>query len=195
MKKLFAALVLVMSATSWAGDFENGLAAFNEGDYSKAGLLLQSAAAQGNPRAMYVLAYMFNNGLGMTRNPNKAQYWFTMSAERGDAYSQYSLGRMYEEGDGVQKNYKKAISWYKLAADQGHAEAQFRLADLYHMGQGTLQDNVMAHMWTNLSAAQGYDDAPAFREYLAKLMTPKQIAEARDLARKCLARNYKGCNR
>ncbi len=159
MKRLLAALVLVMSATSWAGDFENGLAAFNEGDYSKAELLLQSAAAQGDPRAMNVLASIF------------------------------------EEGLGVQKNYKEAISWYKLAADQGHAEAQFRLGDLYHMGLGTLQDNIMAHMWTNLSAAQGYGYAPAFREYLAKLMTPKQIAEARDLARKCLARNYKGCNR
>jgi len=43
MKKLLAALILMMSVTSWASDFEDGLAAFNAGDYSRAEPLLRGS--------------------------------------------------------------------------------------------------------------------------------------------------------
>jgi len=37
--------------------------------------------------------------------------------------------------------------------------------------------------WLNLSAAQGYDLAVENRDFVAKYMTPVQIAEAQKLAR------------
>ena len=54
---------------------------------------------------------------------------------------------------------------------------------MYLQGKGVPQDNVLAHMWFNLSAAQGSEDARTYRDNVAKLMTPDQIAEAQRLAR------------
>ena len=49
-------------------------------------------------------------------------------------------------------------------------------------GLGVLQDKVGAPMWFSLSAAQGKDGAAAFRDLIARRMTPGQIAEAQKLA-------------
>jgi hypothetical protein len=48
-------------------------------------------------------------------------------------------------------------------------------------------------MWTNLAAAQGDKPAAKTRDLYAQQMTQQQIAEAQNLAKKCLARNYKNC--
>ncbi|MGB8575646.1 MAG: SEL1-like repeat protein, partial [Pseudolabrys sp.] len=50
-------------------------------------------------------------------------------------------------------------------------------------GLGVPQDKVRAYMWFNLSAAQGREGAAAFRDLIARRMTPAQIAEAQRLAR------------
>ncbi len=64
---------------------------------------------------------------------------------------------------------------------------------MYDNGQGVPQDYVRAHMWWNLTASTGDEDAIKNRDIVAKQMTPAQIAEARKLARECVAKNYKGC--
>ena len=48
-------------------------------------------------------------------------------------------------------------------------------------------------MWWNIAASQGDDDAAEYRDKVAKLMTPSQIAEAQKLARECVRKNYKDC--
>jgi TPR repeat protein len=54
---------------------------------------------------------------------------------------------------------------------------------LYGNGQGVAQDYIQAHMWSNLAAGSGFQDATAYRDDLAKNMTPTQIAEAQKQAR------------
>jgi uncharacterized protein len=61
---------------------------------------------------------------------------------------------------------------------------QFNLGDLYYRGLGVPQDNVMAYMWFDLAAAQGKENAGTNRDvWVARRMTPGQIAEAQKLAR------------
>ena len=81
---------------------------------------------------------------------------------------------------------------YRLAAEQGHANAMQNLGTMYSTGEGVPQGYVRAHMWANLAAAAGADAANN-RDITARKMTPQQIAEARKLARECLASNYKNC--
>jgi len=57
------------------------------------------------------------------------------------------------------------------------------------------QDYVVGHLWANLAAAQGDEKAPKNRAIIAKEMTPADISFAQRLARECLARNYKNCDR
>jgi hypothetical protein len=54
---------------------------------------------------------------------------------------------------------------------------------MYNNGQGVTQDYFQAHMWYNLAATQGENLPRKSRNRLAEKMTPKQIAEARRLAR------------
>jgi len=54
---------------------------------------------------------------------------------------------------------------------------------MYKEGRGVTQNYVQAHMWFKLAAARGQIDAGKWRDSLAKLMTPAQIAEAQKLAR------------
>src|SRR5262249_31743463 len=61
--------------------------------------------------------------------------------------------------------------------------AQYKLGVFYDNGLGVPQDHISAYMWLNLSAAQGRDGAAAFRDLIARRMTPAQIAEAQKLAR------------
>ena len=60
-------------------------------------------------------------------------------------------------------------------------------------GRGVLKDEVYAHMWWNIAASNGLDKAGRYRDIIDKEMTPSQIEKAQDLARECVAKNYKGC--
>ncbi len=108
---------------------------------------------------------------------------FRVLATQGNAPAQFSLGIMYYEGRGVPQDYAEAVKWFRKAAEQGHAKAQYNLARMYNKGWGVPQDYIQAHMWFNLAGAQGFKPAAKSRDYVAKLMTPAQIAEAQRLAR------------
>jgi hypothetical protein len=81
-----------------------------------------------------------------------------------------------------------------LAAAQGRASAQFNLGLMFSNGQGVAQDFTRAHMWYNLAAVSGDKDAVKNRDLTAARMTPKQIAQAQQLARECTARNFQNCD-
>ena len=114
-------------------------------------------------------------------------------AEQGNAVAQYNLGSMYGTGQGVPKDHKTAVRWFKLAAEQGDANAQGNLGLMYLLGQGVPQDNVYAHMWGNLAASNGNEIGGAMSDVIAKHMTPTQLEKAKDLARECVRKKYKGC--
>ena len=104
-------------------------------------------------------------------------------AEHGDGLAQSMLGWMYEWGEGVPKDYVQARLWYEKAAAQGSPDAQFTLGQLYAKGQGVTQNHVQAHMWYNLAAANGEENGTKWRDFVARMMTPVQIAQAQKLAR------------
>ena len=101
-------------------------------------------------------------------------------AEQGDAGAQLNLGYMYDNGYGVPQDYKEAIKWYLRAAEQGNNRAQYNLGLMYDVGYGVPQDIVRAHMWYDIA---GVEVAISYRDYVAREMTPAQIAEAQKLAR------------
>ncbi len=104
-------------------------------------------------------------------------------AEQGDASAQFSVGLSYENGDGVPRDYAIARQWYEKSAAQGDAKAQLYLGLQSSFGQGGPVDLVQAHMWYSLAAGNGHLGAAAYRNDLAKQMTPAQITEAQKRAR------------
>jgi uncharacterized protein len=81
------------------------------------------------------------------------------------------------------RDYATALRLIRPLAEQGDASAQYNLGVFYDNGLGVPQDYVRALMWLNLSAAQGKEGAATFRDLVARLMTPEQIAAAQKLAR------------
>jgi TPR repeat protein len=81
------------------------------------------------------------------------------------------------------RDYATALRLIRPLAEQGDANAQYNLGVFYDNGLGVPQDRVRAYMWLNLAAMQGRESAATFRDLVARLMTPAQIAEAQKLAR------------
>jgi uncharacterized protein len=194
-----AMTVLLLSVgTTWAGPYEDGLAAYERGDYANALKIYRSLAAEGDSTAQNDLGFMYDEGKGVTKDYTEALRWYRLAAAQGHATAQKNLGRMYEEGKGAKQDYAEAIKWYRQAAEQGNAFAQIDLGLKYAQGQGVAQDNVRAQMWFILAVVSGrprdVKHTTMFRDRFATLMTPQQIAQAQKMAGECQQRNFKGCD-
>jgi hypothetical protein len=86
------------------------------------------------------------------------------------------------------------MRWYRLAAQQGHTRAQHNLGLMYGLGQGVAQDYVRAYMWFNVAAVNGNKLSVENRDIVASKMTPPQIEQAQQMARECIASNFKKCD-
>ena len=187
--------MLSFSHAAIAGDFEDGFAAAQKGDFATALRLWTPLAEQGDAFAQYNLGNMYDNGQGVAQDYKTAVKWYTLSAEQGIAEAQYNLGLMYENGQGVAQDYKKAVKLFTLSAEQGDAFAQSNLGWMYDQGKGVAQDYVKAHMWFNIAAIDGSSKKAApNRDIVAKLMTPAQIEKAQKAASLCIKQNFKNCD-
>ena len=85
MKKLVAALMFLFATAVWAGDFEDGSAAYLQGD----------SAAQFN------LAVIYNGVRGVSQDYAEAVRWYKLAAEQGNKSAQYNLEVMYYSSEEV----------------------------------------------------------------------------------------------
>lgn len=133
-----------------------GSVAYSSGDYKVAIQQWQPLADEGNSQAAYNMAYMYDHGYGVQKDPAEVSKWLQKSADLGDVRAWHSLGDMYHG----KKDYDVARQWYKKAADAGLADAQFDLGVMYDLGEGVPQNFAEALSWYQKAAAQGY--GPAF---------------------------------
>nr|NJM01811.1 sel1 repeat family protein [Desulfobacula sp.] len=170
MKKSVLAVIIVLfyGAFAFCGELQ--------------GLL--KAAGQGDVDAQFNLGWMYAEGRGVPRDSKQAVYWYSRAAGQGDASAQFNLGMMYDTGEGVARDDRQAAYWYAKAGGQGIAVAQYNLGIMYDRGQGVVQSFQQAYLWLSLAAAQGLEDAAETRDAVAKNLSPRQLAQAQDLAAK-----------
>ena len=194
LSRLILALLLAGAGLSANADFDEGVAAYEKGDYATALREWQPLAEQGHANAQYYLGYMYIQGRGMPQDHKATAQWFRRAAEQGHVKAQYTLDSLdFIYVLQAQQDDKAAAQWYRRAAEQGNAFAQSNLGLMYAKGQGVLQDDVYAHMWANIAASGDHKDAVEFRNLVEKQMTPSQIAEAQKLARECVRKAYRDC--
>ena len=90
------AVIVLLTASgvfseSRAGPWEDGMAAYNRGDYLPAIRLFRPLAEKGNPKAQSVIGVMYRKGEGVARNSARAFMWFSLAAKRGDAKAKAEL--------------------------------------------------------------------------------------------------------
>jgi TPR repeat protein len=88
---MILATQLMGTVAAVAGPWEDGMAAYNRGDYMPAIRLFRPLAEQGNPKAQSVLGVMFRKGEGVPKNPVRAHMWFSFAAKRGEASARAEL--------------------------------------------------------------------------------------------------------
>ena len=90
-------------------------------------------AEKGNAFAQYNIGLIFQYGLGIEENQQKAFEWYSKAADQGNGMAQLNLANMYinETCECTPFNIEKVIQLYKQSASQNIAQAQFNLGQIY----------------------------------------------------------------
>ena len=127
MRRLMAMLTLVLALGIFgpvaAGPFEDGLAAYDAGDYATMLRLFRPLADQGDAKAQGILGVMYAKGEGVPQDYALAMQWYRKAADQGHVLAQFNLGNMYADGEGVPKDMEYAYSWYSVSAHIGNPKA------------------------------------------------------------------------
>lgn len=100
-------------------------------DYPKARELLQVVFDKTSDNgAAFYLGYMYDEGLGGSKDYAKAFRFYKVAADAGSNAAQNNLASMYRNGRGVTPNTDEAIYWYRKAAASGNTKARENLVSL-----------------------------------------------------------------
>ena len=133
-----------------------------------------------DPKAQFDLAYKYEWGQGVPRDPEQAVHWYRKAADQGLAKAQANLAIMYRNGRGVPKSDEKAVYWLRKAADQGLARGQNSLGWMYEVGRGVPKDKPKAVEYYRKAADQGLASAQTNLAFMHEkgLGTPKNYERA-----------------
>ncbi|MDR1952611.1 MAG: DUF805 domain-containing protein [Elusimicrobiota bacterium] len=115
------------------------------GDYQA----LNITALEGDPDAQYMMAIMFDLGLGVKEDKNAATDWFesafigyySLSIDIINDEAQCKIGDMYFWGLGVEENKELAAKWYKRSALLRNTDALYNLAKMTETSAGGIRKN------------------------------------------------------
>ncbi|RMG32604.1 MAG: hypothetical protein D6720_13000 [Gammaproteobacteria bacterium] len=174
-------LLLTLCIPLARGDaLTDGRLALQMADYAKARALLEPLAAEGNPRALFYLSLIYQEGLGVSEDPARAQALLRRAAEAGDPMAQYNLGSEALE-KGTEAGARRAAELYRAAAVQGLVLAQHNLGSLYALGKGVPQNLDEARRWYRMAARNGSRRSVAALAELERLER-KPVAQERAAA-------------
>ena len=114
-----------MATAAGAGEFEQGLDAFNAGDFAGAFALWWPSAKNGDAKSQASLGFLYFSGKGVRRDDHQSLLWFRLAAEAGQPTAQYFLGLQYFYGRGVQRDLAQAYSWCDIALTNGYSPSLF----------------------------------------------------------------------
>lgn len=116
---------------------------------------LAQRVSDGDAEAMYQLGVIYEEGIELPPNADRAMEWFMLAADEGHAVAQFRAGRVYlTKGD-----FPKAIELLGASARQGHALAQYAFGLMHEVGRGMNRNDRQAVFWYTESARQGDADA------------------------------------
>jgi hypothetical protein len=121
---------------------------------------VEAAALRGEAQAQHDLGAIYVSGYeGVTKDFERAAYWFEKAANQGVANAAYNLGVLHHQGLGMPADIKEALNWYEKAADLNHPEAQYNLGIAYIEGVGVHYDAQKAATYFHAAADRGIMEA------------------------------------
>lgn len=118
-------------------------------DYTTAFKWWIKAADMDYPVAQNNLGFLYQNGLGVTKNDGEAFKWFLRSAKNGFSLGQYNLASCYFEGIGTNQSEEEGLMWIKKSAEGGEPMAMLALGFFYQDGDsnGNNRNEEKAEYW------------------------------------------------
>jgi tetratricopeptide (TPR) repeat protein len=172
--------------------YQLGRAQYAAKDYPSALDSYKRAFELGNTGALYALGAMYDDGIGVDKDPARARFYYEIAAQKKFAPALVSLGSQQERGIGAAADLAKAYGFYKQAADFGDARAINKLGVFAEKGLVVAKDVKQARSYYEKSAAMGDSEAMInlARGYANGIGGRKDIGAARHwLARAASAGN------
>lgn len=142
--------------TESSSDLEEGLSAFENGEYDVAFGKLNPLSEAGVAMAQNTLGRMYQRGRGVPQDDHQALLLFRKAASQGLPNGKNNIGTMYAAGRGVKQDYKQAVAWFLEAAHQGFPLAMDNLAEMYAKGFGVMPDQAEASRWRAKARSAGF---------------------------------------
>jgi len=179
MRKSFAVPLCALLLAGCAGvtgdqlktTFDSGVKAYDAGDYPTA-YKIWSGIDQYDLAAMRNVAMMLRSGLGVKKDPAKAEDLYQEAAEAGLPTAQADLADMLLKGEAGPPDPARALPLLEAAAAANHPAAQFELAQMYETGQLVPKDESVARRLYAAAAGHGMKDAQARLDQLGPETTP-----------------------
>jgi hypothetical protein len=130
----------------------------SEPNYVEAFNWYAMAAEGSHMEAIYHLGLLYEKGLGISQDYQKAIQLYNDAGHLGSDKALHQLGVAYCDGNGVNFDPSKAIEYYTLSANLGNPEYQCLLGRLYEEGQLVQKEPQEALKWYTKGYLQGYDD-------------------------------------
>ncbi len=129
-------------------------------DYDAAHTAFVTAGRAGDIPALYHLAGMYRDGLGMDPDPAAAVELYGIAADSGYVPALLALGELYESGGkpNGKPDYERGLRSYELAAQAGDVNGMFHYARFLHFGYGTPPDEEKALLYFQKLADGGLHD-------------------------------------
>lgn len=120
----------------------------------------RTAALAGDTAALYKLARIYRDGVGVQHDYEHYAKLLRGAADRGNAEAEAELASNYFYGQaGIKKDTAQAMTWYQRAAAHDHAYSQLRIANVYNAPMATPAELAQAADWYRKAAEQGNQEA------------------------------------
>ena len=116
------------------GTYDEGIAAYKNGDYLVAMNILEPLADRSHNDAMYVVAEMYRFAQGVPQNYSIAYRWHLRGGKAGNPKSQLALSSMVEGGHGVAPNFWRSAQWSKCVVENKRSTMQQRYVANFTVG-------------------------------------------------------------
>lgn len=139
--------------------FDDGIVAYERGDYAAAWFSFWSLANRGDAAAQFNLSRLYHFGYGVEKDLAQSRRWLEAAARQNHSAAIFSLGQYYHLGLGGPVDLPAARMFYERAAEAGYAPAQFNLALMHEAGFGGPVDLAVARRWYTRAAEQRLERA------------------------------------
>ncbi len=105
-----------------------------------------------------IIAKLYDKGLGIEQNTDKAFEYYKYAADAGSSYAQYTVAERLEKTDPekAQEYYSKALEQFKAEfSKKPEALLAYRIANMYNNGLGCTADKVTGFEYMEWSADLG----------------------------------------